>query len=158
MKTIEKRLTLVTERGTKMDITIVVTRGYEEKRETINDDGYEFEKIFNRPIHENDITIQLSNGMTLKRCCLYDGKFVPTELQKQNIHHCIKSSSHTIGISEKIYNEIHTAEKQAIEEAETDENWQKYIELKNKKEKENEEYYKHVKNIENKMTLNGHSM
>jgi hypothetical protein len=163
MKTVEKRLTLVTERGTKMDVTIVVTRGYEERTETINDDGYEFERKFYRPINDSRITIQFGNVLTLKNCSLYDNSdFVfPKEFQEQGVSHCImgyENKSYRIGISEKMYNEIQTAEKQAIEEAETDENWQKYIELRNKKEKEKEEYYKHVKSIENKMTLKGRSM
>jgi len=145
MKTIVKQTTATTEKGTVLNLTVTVKRGWEKVIEHQYNDGWESDIEKMKEIKETTTLIE-ANGQK------FIGMFVPADYKKQGVFAIFANK---IGLSEKVYNELNTVCEEAKKEAETDENW---IALQVKKEqsrKEEDEYYRHHNAVENMMTLNG---
>lgn len=150
MKTIVKQTTATTEKGTSLNLTVTVKRGWEKVTEHLYNDGWESDVEKMKEIKETIIIIE-ANGQKFTGD-FSTGMFVPAEYKKQGVFAIFANK---LGLSEKVYGELNSVCEEAKKEAETDENW---IALQAKKEqsrKEEEEYYKHRKAVENMMTLNG---
>jgi hypothetical protein len=150
MKTITKTTTATTEKGTALNLTITVKRGWEKVTEHLYNDGWESDVEKMKEIRETTTTIE-ANGQKFTGE-FSTGMFVPAEYKKQGVFAIFANK---IGLSERVYNELNSICEEAKKEAETDDSW---IALQAKKEqakKEEEEYYKNSKAVENMMTLNG---
>lgn len=150
MKTITKTTTATTERGTALNLTVTVKRGWEKVSEHLYNDGWESDIEKMKEIEETITTIEASGQKFTGE--FSTGMFVPAEYKKQGVFAIFANK---IALSEKVYNELHSVFEEATKEAETDESW---IALQAKKEqsrKEEEEYNKHYNAVENMMTLNG---
>jgi len=147
MKTVVKQISVTTEKGNVLDIVITVKRGYEKaKKEIWVDEPSTIEKM--EAIEETIVETRV-NGNTFIGGVF---PFVPEEYKKAGYYGTLASK---ILITKNVYHQIEKAIYEAETEAETDEDYKKYVEIMNKAAKNEEEYQQHVKNIENMMTLNG---
>ncbi len=149
MKTIEKTAAVTTERGTVINYTVTATRGYDEVVESVWADQYvdvRAKKITN----ETSITA-IVNGKSYKG---WLSTLVPESLKKQGVHALL---CNTLGVSKAVHDAIKVTVDAAISEAETDAGWQEYKAEEEQAMKEEMEYYRHKKAVENMMTLNGSS-
>jgi hypothetical protein len=170
MKTIKKQITVTTERGTEVNMTVTAVRGYEEITEKVWVDEY-VECKSKKEINETTIE-SVVNGVTYKGG-LYT--IIPEKYKSQGVHailadkigvskavyeslnavgvHAILADK--IGVSKAVYESLNAVIASAKAEAETDADWIAYKEMKKRALEEEEAYYKHAKNVEDMMTLNG---
>ena len=147
MKTITKKATITTERGTIVNMTVVATRGFEIVDEELFNDGQKSIVKKDQVINKTEVTLTI-NGKD------YEDSFIilPTKMQAEN--DCYGTFANN-GFSQVKYNELTAIVAEAKKEAETDQSWIDYSERKAKAEKKETEYRENYKKIENMMTLNG---
>jgi len=150
MKTIEKKATTTTEKGTVINMTVKVTRGWEKVTEHLYNDGWESDVEKMKEFNETTIVCEVRGQKY--RGEFFTGMFVPTEYKRKGVYAIFANK---IGMSERVYNELNTVIEAAIAEAETDESWIRLLAAREKARKEEEEYDEHVRGVENMMTLNG---
>lgn len=150
MKTVVKTATATTERGTVINLRVTVTRGWEKVIEHLYNDGWE-SAVEKMKVTEKTDVVSVVNGNSYKGD-FETGIFVPGDYKKQGVFAILGNK---IGVSERVFNELSPVIESAITEAETDETWMAYVSRKAQAEKEEEEYYKHLKGVENMMTLKG---
>jgi len=136
MKTSIKSISTKTERGTEVTINVIVKKGWEKVIERLNNDGWESEVEKMKEINETNITLTANDKVFL-------GSFsysIPYELKRQGVVAIFDK----IALTENVYNTLYSAVEEAVKEAETDENWIKYTEIKAKAEQLSREYDRHV--------------
>lgn len=145
-----KNVTIITESGTELQVKVIAERDYRSENYTTSLDGDVCEGTRMMPVENTKVLITV-NGQT------YNGiaAILPMHLQAKYGAYAVFASK--IGLSQTKYNELETVIREACEEAEKDENWIKYQEMKISSEKAEAEYQAHVKKINNMMTLNGKS-
>lgn len=152
MKTTTKTTQVTTERGTVINMTTTVTRGFEMVEEELFNDGWN-STVKKAQVTEKTETVLNINGKN------YKGFFttgMPADVLK-GCFGCFLAGSQPIGLSQIKYNELTALEAEAKKEAETDQSWIDYRVRKAVSEKEEAEYYKNYNRVSNAMTLNGHS-
>ena len=149
MKTITRKSTAITETGKQFNLTVTVSKGYEEVTEKVWIDEY-VERTSKKEINETTVSIEF-NGQVFR------GSFrILSQDEVKHYNNQLHASfAGKLGISEIIFNQFQKVIAEAKAEAETDEGWIEYQKLRAKANKEEEEYYNHVKAVENMMTLNG---
>jgi len=147
MKTITKKATITTERGTVVNMTVVATRGFEIVDEELFNDGQNSIVKKGQVIKKTEVTLTIDGKD-------YEGSFIilPAKMQAEN--DCYGTFANN-GFSQVKYNELTAIVAEAKKEAETDQSWIDYSERKAKAEKKETEYRENYKKIENMMTLNG---
>lgn len=153
MTTIIKTATATTEKGTLLTMTVTATRGWEKVNETVYSDGWNTEVEAMKETNETTIKIE-AQGRTFTGH-FNSGMFIPADYKKQGVFATFSFNGGTIGLSERVYNELYSAVEAARKEAETDESWIKLQAKKAQAAAEEAEYDRHVKAVENMMTLNG---
>jgi hypothetical protein len=149
MKTITRTSTATTEKGNQMTLTVTASKGYEEVTEKVWIDEY-VERTTKKEINETNISIEVKGQVFCG-----DFRILTSDEMKKYNNQLYASFAGKLGISEIIFNQFQKVIAEAKAEAETDENWIEYQKLRAKANKEEEEYYNHVKAVENMMTLNG---
>jgi hypothetical protein len=153
MKTITKTASATTEKGTILSMVVTASRGWEKVKETIYSDGWNTEVETMKETNTTEITIT-AQGREFKGH-FNTGVLVPADYRKQGVFATFSFGNGALGLSERVYNELNTVVEAAKAEAEADENWMKLQAKKAQAQKEVEEYDRHVKAVENMMTLNG---
>ena len=144
MKTITKTLTVTTEKGTVLNMTVVAVRGYEEVTQPVWVDET-VERTSKCCVNNTTITIMVSGQK-------YEGSFstfVPEKYKKQGVYALFASK---IGLSRSVYDALIAVVNDAIKEAETDENWIEFQNLRAQSLKAEEEYQRHHRAVEKMMT------
>lgn len=150
MKTITKTTTATTEKGTVLNLTVTVNRGYEDVTKKVWIDEY-VEQTRKEEINETNMVISAA-GRNIRGSF---STFIGQDLRAKGCYGMFHGDGVVIGLSEKVYNELYSVVRQAIAEAETDENWQQLMAMRAKAEAAEEEYKKHVESVDKMMTLNG---
>lgn len=147
MKTSTKQTTITTERGTVVNMTATVTRGFEMIDEELYNDGYNL-TVKKAKVTQKTEVILTVNGKE------YKGSFdiLPAKMQAEK--GCYATFGN-IGLSKTSYEKLTSVVAEAKKEAETDQSWIDYMERKAIAEKQEEEYYANYNRVENAMTLNG---
>ena len=147
MKTITKKATITTERGTMVNMTVIATRGFQIVDEELFNDGQNSIVKKGRVTEKTEVTLTV-NGKD------YQGSFIILPAQMQAEKGCYGTFAN-IALSRIKYNELTAIVAEAKKQAETDQSWINYSERKAKAEKKETEYRENYKKIENMMTLNG---
>ena len=150
MKTTTNTTTITTEKGTVVKMTTTAIRGFEMVKETSFCDGNNVEIEKGKETNEN-ITVLTINGKDYKG---YFTTNMPADVLK-GCFGCFLAGRQPIGLSKSKYNELIDLVNLTKKEAETDETWIALQAKKAQSLKEEEEYYKNRKAVENAMTLNG---
>lgn len=147
MKTITKKATITTERGTVVNMTVTVTRGFEMVNEELFNDGWNSTVKKAQVTEKTEVVLNI-NGKD------YKGFFttsMPADVLK-GCFGCFLAGTQPIGLSQVKYNELTSVVAEAKNEAETDQSWIDYCERKSTAEKGEIEYYANYKRVENAMT------
>ena len=147
MKTITKKATITTERGTMVNMTVTATRGFQIVDEELFNDGQ------NSIVKKGQITKKTEVTLTVSGKD-YEGSFIILPAQMQTEKGCYGTFAN-IALSKIKYDELTAIVDEAKKEAETDQSWIDYSIRKAKADKNENEYYENRKKIENMMTLNG---
>ena len=150
MKTITKKTTVTTERGTVINFKVTETRGY-EKRESVSYCDGDNVSVSKMEVIDKTIMVAEINGTSY---CgdFWVGMFLPDVYKKQGVF-CVFAEK--VGISETTYNKLKEVCDQAKQEAEADEDYQAYIAKRSAALAAEAQHEKDYKAIENAMTLNG---
>jgi hypothetical protein len=148
MKTSTNTTTIITERGTEVKMTTTSKRGFEMVKEVSFCDGDNVEIEKGKETNEN-VTILTINGKDYKGYA----RILPSQIQKEK--GCYAIFSDRVGLSQRTYDILSDLVLATSVDAETDQSWIDYSDCKAKAEKEEIEYYKNYKRVENAMTLNG---
>lgn len=144
MKEINKTTKVVTERGTVLNLTVTAKRGWEEATEPVwVDESVSFTS--KKEVNETTIVLE-ANGQK------YEGSFstfVPEKYKKQGVYALFASK---IGLSRSVYDALIAVVNDAIKEAETDENWIEFQNLRAQSLKAEEEYQRHHRAVEKMMS------
>ncbi len=150
MKTTTNTTTITTEKGTVVKMITIAIRGFKMVKEISFCDGDNVEIEKGKETNENT-TILTINGKDYKG---YFTTNMPADVLK-GCFGCFLAGNQPIGLSKVKYNELVDLVNSTKKEAETDETWIALQAREAQARKEEEEYYKHVKAVENMMTLNG---
>ena len=150
MKAITKQATITTEKGTVVNMTATVTRGFEMVNEELFNDGWNSTVKKAQITEKTDVVLNI-NGKDYKG---YFTTSMPSDVLK-GCFGCFLAGTQPIGLSQVKYNDLTSVVAEATKEAETDQSWIDYSERKAISEKEESEYYTNYKRVENAMTLNG---
>jgi len=150
MKTITKTATITTEKGTVVNMKVTASRGFEMVNEELFNDGW------NSTVKKGQVTEKTEIILTINKVD-YKGQLdiLPAKLQLDK--GCYATFAGKIGLSKTKYDELNSIVIAAEKEAESDQSWIDYMERKAKAEKEEAEYYRNYRKVENAMTLNGHT-
>lgn len=150
MTTITKTTAATTEKGTVLNLTVTVKRGWEKVTEHLYNDGWESDIEKMRETNETTVVIE-AKGVEYKGG-FRTGTSVPLEYKKQGVFAIFANK---LGLSEEVYNNLNSVCEEAKKEAETDEGWIALQAKKAQSIKDEEEYNRHYNAVENMMTLNG---
>jgi hypothetical protein len=152
MKTIEKIAKATTQRGTVINITCTSERGFEMRKEVsfCDGDNVEINKGFETKKDNVNLIFadkNLNGHITTNR---------PSPTMPVFFGYFMANDNKTVlPLDKEVYETIENCKKEAISEAETDESYTAQQLKKAIARKEEEEYYKNKKAVENMMTLNG---
>lgn len=147
MKAITKKATITTERGTVVNMTATVTRGFEMVNEEVFNDGWNSTVKKAQVTEKTEVVLNI-NGKD------YKGFFTNSMSADvlKGCFGCFLAGTQPIGLSQVKYNELTSVVAAAKNEAETDQSWINYCERKATAEKAEIEYYAHKKRVEKAMS------
>jgi len=148
MKTITNTITITTERGTVVDMTVTALRGYEIVKEVSFCDGHNVEIEKGKEVDETTIVLVI-NGKD------YEGYFT-TNMTANELKGCygvFLAGSQPVGLSQVKYNELTDVVNATKKEAETDETWIDYKIKEAENIKMNQYYDAHVAEVEKMMSM-----
>ena len=148
MKTIIRTIETTTPRGTRINFTAEIIRGYINKDQTI--EGILVNKMV--AVKEDNLTIEV-NGRIIKGD-LSTGMFVPAELRNKGVYATFGGK---IGLDKVTYDKIEAVIEAARKEAEEDGDYKNYMAQVEKANKINKAYNAYSEQIDNMMTLNNNT-